>query len=170
MEDTIKIGKKEVRLSNNFSWAMIYRDQFGHDIVSTLTPMFAAAMDVVSGIAEEASENGKIEMGNLLRVLDGDKVLDAVIHMSGFEAVEIANITWAMAKAADDDLPDPKTWIRQFETFPMDVVVPKVFNLALKGLASSKNLKRLKDLTKKIKVVQPKSTSTQSSLPDSNED
>lgn len=170
MEKTIKIGKQEVRLSNNFSWAMIYRDQFGHDILSTLTPMMAAALDVASGIISEASNNGKIEFTDFISVLDGDKFIDAVIHMSGFESVEIAYITWAMAKACDDDIPDPKTWIRSFDVFPLDVIVPEVFSLALKGLATSKNLKRLKDLKKQIKVVQPTSTSTQSSSPDSNED
>ena len=170
MEKTIKIGKQEVRLSNNFSWAMIYRDQFGHDILSTLTPMMAAALDVASGIISEASNNGKIEFTDLISVLDGDKFIDAVIHMSGFESVEIAYITWAMAKACDDDIPDPKTWIRSFDVFPLDVIVPEVFSLALKGLATSKNLKRLKDLKKQIKVVQPTSTSTQSSSPESNED
>ena len=170
MEKTIKIGKQEVRLSNNFSWAMIYRDQFGHDILSTLTPMMAAALDVASGIISEASNNGKIEFTDLISVLDGDKFIDAVIHMRGFESVEIAYITWAMAKACDDDIPDPKTWIRGFDVFPLDVIVPEVFSLALKGLATSKNLKRLKDLKKQIKVVQPTSTSTQSSSPESNED
>lgn len=170
MEKTIKIGKQEVRLTNNISWAMTYRDQFGHDIISTLTPMFAAAMDVVSGIVEEASVNGKLEMTNLLSILDGDKVLDAIIHMSGFEFVEIINITWAMAKSCDDDIPDPKTWAKSLDDFPVDKIAPEVFSLALKGMVSSKNLKRLKDLIKEIKVVQPTSTSTQSSLPDSSED
>ena len=170
MEKTIKIGKKEVRLTNNVNWAMIYRDQFGHDIISTLMPMLAASLDVVSGIMEEASSGGKVEIANVFRVLDGDKLLDAVIHLSGFEFVEILNITWAMAKAVDDDLPDPKTWARSLDEFPVDKVAPEVFSLALKGLVSSKNLKRLKDLTKTIKVVQPESTSTQSSSPDSNED
>lgn len=170
MEKTIKIGKKEVRLSNNFSWAMIYRDQFGHDILSTLTPMMAAALDVASGILSEASVNGKVEMADLISALDGDKFIDAVVHMSGFESVEVAYITWAMAKACDDDIPDPKTWIKGFDVFPFDTIVPEVFSLALKGLATSKNLKRLKDLAKQIKVVQPTSTSTQSSSLESNED
>ncbi len=170
MEKTIKIGKQDVRLSNNFSWAMIYRDQFGHDIVSTLTPMMAAALDVASGLLGEMGADGKVDMTELLKALDGDKFLDAVIHLSGFEAVDIAYITWAMAKAADDDIPDPRTWVRGFDSFPLDIVVPAVFSLALKGLASSKNLKRLKDLAKQIRVVQPESTSTQSSSPDSNED
>ena len=171
MEKTIKVGKKEVRLSNNFSWAIIYRDQFGHDIVSTLTPMLAAALDIVSGTMNEAADaDGKVEMADLLKVLDGDRLLDAVIHLSGFESVEIAYIMWAMAKACDDDIPDPKTWIRGFDEFPLDTIVPAVATLAFKGLVSSKNLKRLKDLKKKIKVIQPELTLTQSSSQDSSED
>ena len=169
MEKTIKIGNKDVRLSNNFSWAIVYRDQFGHDIISTLMPMMAAALDVASGILSEASSDGKVDVTDLLKVLDGDKFLDAAIHLSGFEAVEFINITWAMAKAADDDLPDPKTWIKGFEEFPLDIIVPEVFTMALKGVASSKNLTRLKNLANQLKVIQP-STSTQSSSPDSNED
>lgn len=170
MEKTIKIGKQEVRLSNNFSWAMIYRDQFGHDILVTLTPMMAAALDVVSGLLSEVSVDGKIERAALFKALDGDKFLDAVIHLGGFESVDIVNIAWAMAKAADDDVPDPRTWIKSFEVFPLDTIVPELFSMALKGLVSSKNLKRLKDLVKQIEVIQPESTSIQSSSPDSNED
>lgn len=169
MEKTIKIGKKEVRLSNNFSWAMIYRDQFGHDILVTLTPMMAAALDVTSGLLSEVSVDGKIERAALFRALDGDKFLDAIIHLGGFESVDIINIAWAMAKAADDDIPDPRTWIREFETFPLDTIVPELFSMALKGLVSSKNLKRLKDLAKQIEAIQPESTSTPLSSLDLNE-
>lgn len=169
MEKTIKIGKKDVRLSNNFSWAMIYRDQFGHDILVTLTPMLAAALDVTSGLLSEVSVDGKIERAALFRALDGDKFLDAIIHLGGFESVDIINIAWAMAKAADDDIPDPRTWIREFETFPLDTIVPELFSMALKGLVSSKNLKRLKDLAKQIEVIQPESTSTPLSSLDLNE-
>ena len=170
MEKTIKIGKRDVRLTNNVSWAMTYRDQFGHDIIPTLMPLAAAALDIVSGVIDEVSIGGKVEMADLLRAMDGDKLLDAVIHLSGLEFVELINITWAMAKACDDDLPDPKTWAKGLTEFPVDKIAPEVFSLAFKGLVSSKNLKRLKDLRSAIKVVQPTSTSTQLSSPDSNED
>lgn len=170
MEKTIKIGKQEVRLTNNVSWAMTYRDQFGHDIIPTLMPMMAAALDIISGIVDEVSEGGRISVADILKALDGDKMLDVVIHLGGLEFVEMINITWAMAKAADDDLPDPKTWAKGLDEFPVDKIAPEIFSLAFKGLVSSKNLKRLKDLGKQIKVIQPTSTSTQLSSPDSNED
>lgn len=170
MEKTIKIGKKEVRLTNNVSWAIVYRDQFGHDIIPTLMPMLAAAVDIASGLVSEYSENGEVNMTKALQDMDGDKLIDAVIHLGSLEFVELINITWAMAKACDDDLPDPKTWARGLDDFPVDTIAPEVFKLAFKGLVSSKNLKRLKDLREQIKVVRPTSTSTPSSSPDSNED
>lgn len=170
MEKTIKIGKQEVKLTNNVGWAITYRDQFGHDIIPTLMPMLAAILDIVSGMIDEVSEGGKVEVTELLKNLDGDKLFDAVLHLSGLEFVELINITWAMAKAADDDIPEPKTWVKGFSEFPVDKIAPEVFSLAFKGLVSSKNLKRLKDLTSGIKVVQPTSISTQSSSLDSNED
>lgn len=170
MEKTIMIGKQEVKLTNNVGWAITYRDQFGHDIIPTLMPMLAAILDIVSGMIDEVSEGGKVEVTELLKNLDGDKLFDAVLHLSGLEFVELINITWAMAKAADDDIPEPKTWVKGFSEFPVDKIAPEVFSLAFKGLVSSKNLKRLKDLTSGIKVVQPTSISTQSSSLDSNED
>jgi hypothetical protein len=107
----------------------------------------------------------------VFKVLDGDTLLEAVFHLGGFELVEIANIAWAMAKECDNDIPDPKTWVAQYDPFPIDVLAPEVFSLALNGMVSSKNLKRLKGQLKEIKkTVQPVSTSTQLSSPDSNED
>lgn len=169
MEKTIKIGDKEVRLTNNVSWAITYRDQFGHDIIPTLMPMLAAALDVIGGLIDEVGEDGKVSAADLFKALDGDRLLDAVIHLSGLEFVELINITWAMAKACDDNIPDPKIWVKGFDEFPVDTIAPEAFRLAFKGLVSTKNLERLRNLTKSIKVTQP-STSTQSSLPDSSED
>ena len=170
MEKTIKIGKQEVRLTNNVSWAITYRDQFGHDIIPTLMPMLAAALDVLSGVVGEIGASGTVSVSDVLTKLDGDKLFDISLHLGGLEFVELINITWAMAKACDDDIPDPKTWVRGFDEFPVDKIAPEVFSLAFKGMVSSKNLKRLKDLRSALKVNQPESTSTQSSLPDSSED
>jgi hypothetical protein len=74
-----------------------------------------------------------------------------------------------MAKAANEDLDPPKKWVRQFDEFPLDVVVPTVYDMVLKGFVSSKNLKRLKSLKRSLKNLQP-SHSTPSSSQGSNED
>lgn len=167
MEKTIKIGKKSVRLNNNISWAIVYRDQFGRDIIPTIMPLFASALDIISGIINETGKTDDINLEDLAKLADGDSLLNAAIHLGGFEFTDLICITWALAKCADDEIPEPREWVSQFDIFPIDVVAPEVFRMIFKGVISSKNLKRLEDLTKRI---QPSLTSTQSSSPDSNED
>lgn len=167
MEKTIKIGKKSVRLNNNISWAIVYRDQFGRDIIPALMPLLASALDIISGLINETGKTEDIELADLAKLADGDALLNAVIHLGGFEFTDLICITWALAKCADEDIPAPREWIAQFDSFPIDVIAPEVFTLIFKGVVSSKNLKRLEDLKKRI---QPTSISTQSSSPDSKED
>lgn len=167
MEKTVKIGKKSVRLSNNISWAIIYRDQFGTDIVPTLMPMLAGAVDVLAGVVNETGKTGDISIADIASVASGDAFIEAMAHLAGLEFVDFINITWSMAKACDDDIPEPIEWVKGFDAFPLDVIFPAVAKLIFEGCVSSKNLKRLKDLGKSL---QPKLTSTQSSSPDSNED
>lgn len=166
MEKTIKIGKKSVRLNNNISWAIVYRDQFGRDIIPALMPLLASALDIISGLINETGKTEDIELADLAKLADGDALLNAVIHLGGFEFTDLICITWALAKCADEDIPAPREWIAQFDSFPIDVIAPEVFTLIFKGVVSSKNLKRLEDLKKRI---QPTSISTQSSSPDSKE-
>ena len=167
MEKTIKIGKKSVRLNNNVSWAIAYRDQFGRDIIPTIMPLFASALDIISGLINESGKTDEIELTDLAKLADGDSLLNAAIHLGGFEFTDLICITWALAKCADEEIAEPREWIKEFDTFPIDVVAPEVFSLIFKGVVSSKNLKRLEDLKKRI---QPVSISTPSSSPDSNED
>ena len=163
MESTIKIGDKDVRVNNRAGWTITYRDQFGHDIVPTLMPLLAGGLDVVSGLIKETGKTENVEISDILAIADGDALINAFIHLSGFEFVEILNITWAMAKEADDSIADPKTWIREFEEFPIDVVVPEVIKLAFKGMCSSKNLERLREITENLKKKpQPKKKKTAS--------
>ena len=166
MEKIIKIGKQEVRLNNNMAWTMEYKDQFGKDILPALMPMIASLMEGVSTILAETG--GNLTMESVAEALEG-KSMEVLLPMYQIEFVDLINITWAMAKAADEDIDPPKRWIRQFDTFPVDVIAPAVFDLVLKGSASSKNLKRLKEILKNLPKLQP-SLQTMSSSQESNED
>jgi len=146
MEKTIQIGNKEVRLNNNIGWTIDYRDQFGTDIIPTLLPMVAAALDLIKGLLEEMEDTSNLEWQDVLKTVDGDTLLDALVHLGGLEFKDFINVTWAMAKCADETIPEPRTWVRQFETFPLDEIAPAVFELIYKGVISSKNLTRLKNL------------------------
>lgn len=169
MIKTIRIENKDVQLNNNIGWALIYRDQFGRDIIPALMPALASALDLVSGIIKETGKTKNIDLGDLLAVMDGDSFLDALVHLSGLEFVDFVNITWAMAKCADDSLPDPRKWVTSFEVFSLDVIAPSVIELMVKSVISSKNLERLRSEIAKIKTTQPL-ISIQSSSPESSED
>lgn len=168
MEKTIKIGDKDVRLNNNIGWALAYKDQFGRDIIPTLMPLLAGAVDIFSGLVNETGKTDSINIADLAKIADGDSLINAAIHLGGLEFVDFINITWALAKSADDNIPEPNIWIKQFDSFPVDIVGPAVFDLIFKGVVSSKNLKRLEDLKRKIQPIK-ESTSKISSLPVSNE-
>lgn len=170
MIKTIKIKGKEIKLDNNIGWTMIFRDQFGRDIIPAIMPMLAGALDIVSGFVSEAGEKKELNIETIAKLADGDALINAMIHIGGFEFVDFIDITWSMAKNADDDIPEPKEWIRQFDEFPLDVVAPEVIKLIFKGMISSKNLKRLDDLVKTVQPIKDNlSTLTPSSSPESNE-
>ena len=168
MEKIIKIGKQEAKLNNNVAWTMEYRDQFGKDILPVVMPLLASMIEGVSTIAADAGQSGSVTIASIGEALEG-RTMDVMLPMFQTEFVDlVVNVTWAMAKAADESIEPPKRWVRQFDEFPLDVVGPAVFDMVLKGFVSSKNLKRLKKIGESLKTLQP-SQSTTSSSPDSNE-
>lgn len=168
MEKVIKIGKKEVKLNNNVAWTMEYRDQFGKDIVPALMPVIASMIEGVSTIVAETGKS-EISVSDIADAIQG-RAMEVLLPMFQVEFVDVViNVTWAMAKAADENIAPPKQWVKQFETFPLDVVAPAVYDLVLKGFVSSKNLKRLKGIGASLKNLQPSHLTTSSSQ-DSNED
>ena len=170
MEKIVKIGKQEVRLNNNMAWTMEYRDQFGKDILPAIMPLLASMIEGVSTVMAEASDRGELSTSSIAEALEG-RSMDILLPMFQAEFVDLViNVTWAMAKAADETIEPPKRWVRQFDSFPLDVVGPIIFDMVLKGFVSSKNLKRLKKISESLKTLQPISHSTTSSSPDSNED
>jgi hypothetical protein len=175
MEKIIKIGKQEVKLSNNVAWLMEYKDQFGKDATQELIPLVATLVESL-GSGLTAYQNGVVDLESLSESIEG-RAFELMLPLYQSElSTTLINITWAMAKAADENIDPPKKWVRQFDSFPFDVVGPEVWELAVKGFVSSKNLKRLrslignvKDVVQNLKETQP-SLSTQSSSLEQNED
>lgn len=154
MEKVIKIGDKEVTLSNNIAWTMEYRDQFGSDIIQDHIPLLETITEALASVIGENGTNG-IDVADIVSSLEG-RTMDIMLPMMQTRFMELfVNVTWAMAKAADEDIDPPKKWVRQFDVFPLDVIVPTIYDLAFKGFVSSKNLKRLTAL--KDEVVKRKS-------------
>ena len=165
MEKKIKIdSKNSIKLNNNVGWLFIYKDQFGRDIVPTLIPVLNAGIDLVFGIYKETG--GKLDKDAIMSI-DTDALTDALISASGIEMVDMINMVWALAKNADEDIEEPREWVKQFDTFPMDIIGPALFEMVFKSMVSTKNLKRLQNLKESL---QPESTSTRSSSQEAVED
>lgn len=144
MIKTIRINEKtSVKLSNNIGWMLIYRDQFQHDIVPDLIPILNGAIDLAVEVSKASKKSGATP-AEILEAIGADNLQNALLDMSGLEMVDLIHIVWAMAKAADDDLPEPSEWVRGLETFPLDVILPVVVDLLFSCMVSSKNLKRLR--------------------------
>ena len=154
MKKVITIGDKDIELNNNVAWVMEYRDQFGKDIVPSLMPLLATMIEGFASVISEAGGD-KLDFSSLASAVEG-RAMEILLPMFQIEMVDVViNVLWAMAKASDDNIAPPKQWVKQFDEFPLDVVVPAVYELILKGFVSSKNLDRLKKVGASLKDLQP---------------
>lgn len=150
MIKTVKFGKNQILMDNNVGWTMVYRDQFGQDIIPSLMPLLAGVVEMVSGIIETAGDKKEFSMETIAELSESGKLEEAIIKAASAEFVDFINITWALAKNADDSIPEPREWVKQFDEFPVDVIGPEVFKLVFKGMVSSKNLKRMDAMIKSV--------------------
>lgn len=163
MEKTIKLDSKtSIRVSNNIEWALIYKDQFGRDVLPMLIPVantfIELAVSMMKSTDGKALEQGKI--GDAIKGIDVSDVQSALYSLAGLEFTDILNITWAMAKAANENIEEPRVWVRSLTSFPVDAVVPVIFDMNLQFLTTTKNYKRLQAA---VEALKPKnSTSTES--------
>ena len=163
MEKTNKLDSKtSIRVSNNIEWALIYKDQFGRDVLPMLIPVANTFIELAVSVMK--STGGKaLDMknaGETIKDLDISDIQSALYSLAGLEFTDILNIAWAMAKAADDTIEEPRVWVRSLTSFPVDAVVPVIFDMNLQFLTTTKNYKRLQAA---VEALKPKnSTSTES--------
>ena len=151
MEKIITIGDKEVKLSNNVAWTMEYRDQFNKDVLEAIMPIVTTMVETVTTIINEAGTGGEIDIKAISAALDG-KAFDITLPLTQLGFTDsVINVVWAMAKAADPTIEPPRQWVRQFDTFPLDEIVPKVGEMVLSGFTSSKNLDRLREMLSSLR-------------------
>lgn len=151
MDKIVTIGDKEIKLNNNIAWCMEYRDQFGKDILPVLMPLLTSMLESVSTVIAEAENDGyELTVPGIAEAISG-RSLDVVLPLYQAEFVDLViNTTWAMAKVADPNIDPPKQWVRQFDGFYLDVLIPELLDLILKGSISSKNLERLETLKARL--------------------
>ena len=159
MIKTIRIDKNhEITVDNNLAWMMIYKSQFGPDIVPEVMPLIGAISEMISGLAANGLEITSAE--DFVSRLDKEILTNMLVELTGLEFVSFVNVCWALAKSANPDIDEPMVWIRQFDSFPVDILAPEIFELIVRGVVSEKNWKRLQS---QIKSLRPKKKAGQTS-------
>lgn len=141
----ISINKeKTIMMDSSVGWLLIYRENFGRDILPDILPIMSAAIDMIAG---GINAEGEITFESFMNNLDDEAVTNAMIQLSGLEVTTVLNIVWALAKnyakKNNQELEPVETWVDQFDEFPLDVIVPAAFKLIARTMVSSKNLKSL---------------------------
>lgn len=121
MEKIIKIGEKDVRLKANAMQAIIYRREFGRDIMEV--------------------------QGSIMKMLKFDKSGNGAFNFDGIgnlDSVGIVQVIWTMAKAADASTPPLEQWLEQFDAFPIMDVFMEAYELILANFISTTKIKNRK--------------------------
>jgi len=117
LEKTLTIDGKQVLFKSTGGTARRYRNQFGEDLFADLMKMSPLM---------EMKEKG-------LSTADLNREALQIIDFSVFE-----NISWALAKTADPEIPDPDTWLDGFDEFPIMDIFPELQDLIEKSLQTKK--------------------------------
>jgi len=120
----------------------------GVNAVNRMIEVGLKGVEFIAGIFEE---NGTVNQDNISSILDSRKD-EVIVQLAGMEVMTVIQITWAMAKNANDEIEPPREWLKQFETFPIDIILPILFELIAKSFVSSKNLNRLRKIKKEAKI------------------
>lgn len=151
MIKTIQVGDKAVKFSNNIGWCFEYRNQFGHDIIPVLMPALNGLVSAAVTLA--ARTDGADDLQTALSGMDPSEITDIMIQFAGLQFTDMVNVLWAMAKTVDADIPEPTLWVREFDSFPLDVVVPEALDLIMQGVVSRKNYERLRQALSKLRAT-----------------
>ena len=111
MEKTITIDNKEVRFKSTASTPLRYKAQFGKDFFADILKM-SSVLDKKKRINED-----KI-----------DKLDFEVFY----------NIIWVLAKTADKTIPEPISWLDEFDEFPLFEIIPEIQDLILSSMKVKK--------------------------------
>lgn len=113
MIKTLTIDGKQVTFKNTGATPMMYKAQFGTDFMKDI-----------------------LKMMPLVQYKDAKELPIEALEMIDFDV--FANIVWVLAKTHDHNIPDPMTWLDQFEEFPVFELFEEVQDMLLKNFQTSK--------------------------------
>ena len=112
MEKTIEIDNKQVRFKSTAATPLRYKAQFGKDFF----------VDIMKLSSIEGLNTEKIDINKI------DKLDFEVFY----------NIIWVLAKTADKTIPEPMTWLDEFDEFPLFEIIPELQDLILGSMKTKK--------------------------------
>jgi hypothetical protein len=115
MEKTILIDGKKVRFKSTGATALRYKAQFRKDYLT----------DII-----------KLATLENLKNVTTDHVTAADLEGLDFEVMY--NIAWVLAKTADPEIPDPITWLDQFDEFPLLDIIPELTEMITASIKTKK--------------------------------
>lgn len=147
MRSTIKIdNKKSIKINTSWNWAYIYQDYFGHDIIPDLVPVIDTFIDTLTGLLNGSD-------------VDEDTISD---KLYGMEVTTVTNVIWALAKNADDSIPEVREWLDGFDKFPLDIILPEALDALAASMISTKKAKLLRETMAELASRYTPSASQQS--------
>lgn len=112
MRKTLEIAEgQSISFEFNFGALEIYKAQFGRDLFADMNKM------------QKVNEEGA-SLENLSDLL-----------------ITMLNICWTFAKNADNNIPEPFEWEKQFEILPVKSILAEILPLWTKSLAGTVILK-----------------------------
>ena len=119
-----------------------------------------AGLKAVGIAVQGADGKDKIEAAQMLANFDDENINEIMMSFSGLQLTTLLNIVWAMAKNANDNIPEPKVFYNSFDEFPSDLVIPEVVRQIINTTISKKN--RVKIAARMKAMNLSASTSSQS--------
>lgn len=112
MEKTLTIDGQEVRFKSTAATALRFKAQFGKDYLIEIMKLEALL---------------KLDVKNL-----------SLLDLKEIDFELFYNIAWALAKTANPHIPDPLTWLDQFEEFPLFEIMPELQELVVLSIKGKK--------------------------------
>ncbi|MBG9614161.1 hypothetical protein [Bacillus cereus] len=120
MEKTITIDGKKVRLKATAATVKRYKAQFRRNLFADLMGLGA-----ISAVTSPDGSQQPLDMSN--------------VDLSNVDFELIYDLTWLYAKTADPNIPDPMTWLDEFEEFLIEEIMPEVMELVQVTMGAKKN-------------------------------
>lgn len=156
MIKTIQIDDRSVEINTSAGWFYEYKENFGHDILPDIMPVLESVLNATASILNESG--GEFSQKDILNAMNNDFLVDAFIKMAGLEIITMYNIFWAMAKNANRKIEQPRNYFNDFDVFPMDEVLPQMFEGIVESSISSKNAKSLLEKIRKLRGEREKAS------------